>query len=309
MDFLQLRYFRVVARAEHMTRAAEELSIAQSSLSKAIGRLEAELGVPLFDRRGRQLRLNRFGQAFLAHVERGLGELDEGRRAVRDLAGLARGEVRVAAPALHWLPDLVGGFLAAHPAVRVQLFQQSPHEMRCRLDAGDIDFYFSSVHADRPGSRWQPLRTDDILLVVPPGHRLAGRGSVPLRAVADDGVVIGKAGGELRDAMDAYCREAGFTPRVVCEADEPSAIRDFVAAGLGVAFIPAWARPRAGESPGTWLRVTDPICRHTLGMVWDEDHYVSQAAHAFRRFVVAYLAESGRATPGAGGADAGGGAP
>ncbi len=69
------------------------------------------------------------------------------------MAGLSRGEVRVAAPALHWLPDLVGGFLAAHPAARVQLFQQSPHEMRRRLDAGDIDFYWlwHTFRADKKG--------------------------------------------------------------------------------------------------------------------------------------------------------------
>jgi len=290
MDLLQLRYFRVVARAEHMTRAAEELSIAQPSLSKTIGRLEAELGVPLFDRQGRQLRLNRFGRAFLARVEPALRGLDEGRREVRDLAGLARGEVRVAAPSLHWLPDLVGGFLAAHPAVRVRLFQQAAREMRRQLDAGDIDLYFSSVHPDRPGVEWRPLHTAEILLVVPPGHRFVGRGSVPLREVAGEGVVIGKAGDELRDAMEAYCRQAGFALGVVCEADEPAAIRGFVDAGLGVAFIPAWARPPAGDASGTWLRVTDPVCPHTLGLAWDDDHYLSQAARAFREFAVAYFA-------------------
>jgi len=275
MDLLQLQYFRVVARVEQMTRAAEELSITQPSLSKTIGRLEAELRVPLFDRQGRQIRLNRFGQAFLAHVDRALRGLDEGRREVRDLAGLERGEVRLAAPALQWLPDLMRGFLTAHPAVHVQLFQRSTREMQRQLDAGDIDLYFSSIRADQAGLQWRPLRTEDILLVVPPRHRLVGRGSVPLREVAGEAAVIGKAGDEVRNQMDIYCRQAGFALHVVCEADEPAAIRDFVAAGLGVAFIPVGARPGMGETPGAWLRVTDPICRHTLGMAWDDRRYLS----------------------------------
>jgi len=290
MDLLQLRYFRVVARVEHMTRAAEELCIAQPSLSKTIGRLEAELGVPLFDRRGRQLRLNRFGQAFLARVEPALGGLDEGRSEVRDLAGLARGEVRVAAAALHWLPDLVRGFLAAHPAVHVRLSQEPAREMRRQLDARNIDLYFSSVRPDHAGIQWRPLRTQEILLVVPPGHRLAGRGSVPLREVAGEAVVIVKVGNELRDLMDGYCRQAGFALRVQCEADEPAAIRDFVAARLGVAFIPAGARSPEDGTADTWLRLTDPVCLHTLGLAWNDDHYLSQAARAFRQFVVAYFA-------------------
>jgi len=297
MDLLQLRYFQVVARVEHMTRAAEELSITQPSLSKTIGRLEAELGVPLFDRQGRQIRLNRFGQAFLARIDWALRGLDEGRREVRDMAGLARGEIRLAAPALQWLPDLMRGFLAAHPAVHVRLFQRSTREMQRQLDAGDIDLYFSSIRADQPGLQWRPLRTEDILLVVPPGHPLVGRGSVPLRDVAGEAVVIGKAGDEVRDSMDAYCRQAGFALRVVCEADEPAAIRDFVAAGLGVAFMPAGALPGASDTPGAQLRVTNPICQHTLGMAWDDRRYFSQAAGAFRQFVIAYFAALEREAP------------
>src|ERR671935_1288427 len=91
MDLLQLHYFRTVARLEHVTRAAEELRVAQPALSRTIARLEAELGVPLFDRLGRRLALNRFGAAFLVRVDRALGELEEARRELQDSAGLARG--------------------------------------------------------------------------------------------------------------------------------------------------------------------------------------------------------------------------
>jgi DNA-binding transcriptional LysR family regulator len=78
MDLLQFRYFQTVARHQHVSRAAEELHVAQPVLSRAIARLEAELGVPLFDRRGRRVKLNRFGAAFLVRVTRALGELHQG---------------------------------------------------------------------------------------------------------------------------------------------------------------------------------------------------------------------------------------
>src|SRR5205823_197807 len=97
MDLLQLRYFQAVARHEHVSRAAEELRIAQPALSRSIARLEAELGVPLFDRRGRRVRLNRFGAMFLARAGRALDELDPGQLELRDAAGLAQGTVAVAA--------------------------------------------------------------------------------------------------------------------------------------------------------------------------------------------------------------------
>jgi len=87
MDLLQLRYFRVVARLEHMTKAPRSFFIAQPSLSQTIGRLEKEIGVPLFDRHGRVIRLNQFGKAFLEHVETLFRELEEGQRKVQDMAG------------------------------------------------------------------------------------------------------------------------------------------------------------------------------------------------------------------------------
>jgi DNA-binding transcriptional LysR family regulator len=103
MDLLQLHYFQTVARLEHVTRAAEELRVAQPALSKTIARLEAELGVPLFDRRGRRVALNAGGRAFLRHVHRVFREVEDGRQELADLAGLARGTVTVAATgsALH----------------------------------------------------------------------------------------------------------------------------------------------------------------------------------------------------------------
>jgi DNA-binding transcriptional LysR family regulator len=87
VDLLQLRYFQAVARHQHVSRAAAELRVAQPALSRAIARLEAELGVPLFDRRGRRVRLNRFGVMFLARAGRALDELDQGQREVRAAEG------------------------------------------------------------------------------------------------------------------------------------------------------------------------------------------------------------------------------
>lgn len=91
MELLQLHYFQTVARMEHMTKAAKELRIAQPALSKTIARLEEDLGVPLFDRQSRQIKLNSFGKAFLKSVDTALSALEEGRREVSDLAGMERG--------------------------------------------------------------------------------------------------------------------------------------------------------------------------------------------------------------------------
>lgn len=291
MELVQLAYFRVVARHEHMTRAAEELNISQPSLSKAIIRLERELGVPLFDRPGRGIRLNAFGAAFFVHVERVFRELDTATDEIQSLAGLDQGVVSLAAGALHWLPQVLHPFQAAHRAVRFRLFTRTLPELHRLLETGECDLCIVPADPALPNVRWQPLRTEEVFLVVPAGHRLVGRRGVTLREVAGEDMVLGRPGDALREVMADAFRQAGFTPRVACEADEPATIQSFVATGLGVAFIPDLPGP-VRDATTSWIRITEPVCTFTLGIAWNETHRSSRAARAFRDFVVA-RAEAG----------------
>ena len=137
VDLLQLRHFQVVARHQHVSRAAAELRVAQPALSRSIARLEAELGVALFDRHGRRVRLNRFGALFLARVQNALGELDQARQELRDAAGLARGTVAVAVETLRMVTELAAGFLADHPEVSLRLYQSPAWSWADMTGAGD----------------------------------------------------------------------------------------------------------------------------------------------------------------------------
>lgn len=290
MDLLQLHSFRTVARLDHMTRAAEELRVAQPALSKAIARLEAELGVPLFDRQGRRVALNACGRAFLRHVERVFMELEDGRQELADLVGRARGTVTVAATTLRLLPELLGAFRDCHPEVTFRLSQASTAEMQGRLGSGEIDLCLASAPIAGPAIRSVTLFTEDILLAVPPRHRLAGRGRIALGEVAAEPFISAKQGYWSRDLTDDACRQAGFIPDTICEGDEPGAIRSLVAAGLGVAFLPTSARRASAGPEVAWLHITEPVCQRTVSLVWREDRYLSVAARRFRQFAVEYFA-------------------
>lgn len=296
MELLQLSYFRVVARLEHMTRAAEELNVTQPSLSRSIARLEREIGVPLFTRHGRGVRLNQFGTAFLGHVDRVFRELDAATARLRDMGGLERGTVSLAAGALHWLPEVLRPFLAIHPEVRFRLAQRSLPEMVRLLEDGEIDYCFLPSIPATPRVRWRHLRTAPISLIAPSSHRLAGRPSVALGELADEEMILGKPGDVLRETMDHYFRQVGIAPLVACEADEPAAVEGYVAAGLGVAFIPGLQKPTPRHDLTASVPIVDPACELTLGIAWNGDRYLSLAAQAFRRHVVSTL---GATVPGA----------
>ncbi|WP_030748183.1 LysR family transcriptional regulator [Streptomyces griseus] len=267
MDLHALRQFAVVARLEHLSRAADELRVAQPSLSRTVARLEAELGAPLFERGGR-LRLNDAGRVFLRHVERALGELDAGRRAVAGFAGGGLGSVRIASETFLTLTGPLAAFRRDRPGVEVRLHQLEAEEMARRLRAREVDLCVASQPVAGEGLEVVRLLDEPVLLVAAAGHRLAGRASVTVAELADEPFVTTRAGHWQRRLLDRLFAAAGLPPpRIVCEGDEPSATGVLAAAGLGVGLIPAMARRSATQAPVAWIEVADPACRRVLTLL------------------------------------------
>jgi DNA-binding transcriptional LysR family regulator len=273
---------------EHMTKAASELRVAQPALSAVIARLESDLGVPLFDRQGRQIKLNVYGKAYLKKVESALRLLEEGESEVAEMAGLEHGRVALAATTLNRLSNLLGDFLSRHPNVQFRITQSPTENSKIQLpESGEIDFSFSYHPCEKPSFRNIPLMKEEILLGVPSNHPFRERMSIRLKEVAHESFISLKKGYGFREITDQYCDEAGFTPKLAVECDEPSAISRLVKAGLGVAFLPFAAKK---EAPTLHLlHIEKPVCQWTLYLIWKEKHYFSQAALLFRDFVVRYF--------------------
>ncbi|WKX70197.1 LysR family transcriptional regulator [Streptomyces sp. XD-27] len=296
MDLLALRYFQAVARREHISRAAEELRVAQPSVSRTISRLEAELGVPLFDRTGRQVRLNRYGAAFLRRVDRALAELDDGRRELADAAGLDHGAVAVAAETLLPLTGALAALRAAHPGIGVRLFQAEREEMARRLQAREVDFCLASQPLPLPGPALREivLVREEVLLAVPGAHPLARRKRVAIADLAGEPFITTQRGNWQRALLDRLFAAEGIRPVITCEGDEPGAVHDLIRAGLGIGLLPAMARQHVrGEVGVAWLHVDAADCVRTLRLVWQADAYLSAAARRFRDVVVAELGDGG----------------
>ncbi len=297
MDLLQLRYFQAVARHEHVSRAAEELRVAQPALSRSIARLEAELGVPLFDRHGRRVTLNRFGAAFGARVAVALSELDQARSELHDAAGLAHGSVAVAAETLRTVTGLTAAFLAGHPDVSFRLCQSSAPAMAAQLQAGEVDLCFASQPMHGGALESAELFREEVLLCVPPAHRLARRGRVTIADLAGEQFVTTRPGYWQRALADRLFASAGRqAPAVACEGDEPYAIRGLISAGVGIGLLPLMGR-QVPDPPVAWLHLDTPGCRRTLSVVWRRDAYLSAAARGFRDFAVSHFRRSGPAPP------------
>ncbi|MEE1927908.1 LysR family transcriptional regulator [Streptomyces sp. TRM 70351] len=282
----RLAQFTAVARHEHVTRAARNLAVPQSTLSRAMARLEEDLGVALLARRGRSVSLTPAGRTFLASVEKALASVEQAAEAVRADADPATG--KVAFGFLHTLgsetvPALIRAFRADHPRVRFSLVQNYGEAMLDRLREGTLDLCLTSPVPDAPDLVARRLDEQRLRLVVPDDHRLARRRRVRLAEAADEAFITLEPGYGMRRIFDTLCAEAGFTPRVAFEGEEAETLRGLVAAGLGVALLP----PPTVSRPGVVeLSVTAPRAVREIGVAWLDGHPDTPPVAAFKRFLL-----------------------
>jgi DNA-binding transcriptional LysR family regulator len=292
-----LRWFQQVADGTTVTEVSDLESVTQSGVSRALARLEAEVGTPLLRRSGRTLRMTQAGAVFKRHVDALLHQLDDGIAAVSELIEPDTGTVALAFQ--HslgtWLvPDLVRSFRAAHPHVRFQLTQVRDELHSAALAGGEADLEIGTRRPHDPALHTRQIALEPLGLALPRDHRLAGQPRIGLAEVSGESFVSLGPMSALRQQADSLCEQAGFRPDVVFEGDDLSTVRGFVAAGLGVAIVPA---PRAGSpesaaGPVLYREIVDPGAVREICLTWSAERRLLPAADLFRRHVI------GRATAG-----------
>ncbi len=286
MEWQQLEHFQVVAKLQHMTRAAELLSISQPALSRSVANLEAELGVPLFDRRGRQIELNEYGRRFVLRVDRAMREIRDGVEELRSGLDEDSGEISFSflkSLGLSEVPAMLNAFLQQAPRIRFRLFQHATNVMLDQLEANEVDLALSSMTETRKHIEWNALWEEEIYACVPAGHRLSGREAVSIRELGEERWISVKRGYGLRTITDRLFEQARIAPDIVLEGEEVVTVAGFVSAGLGVSLLPALPSVQADNL--VRLRVEESECRRVIGLAWKKDRTLSPAAERFRRFV------------------------
>lgn len=290
MELLQLKYFQTVARHEHMTRAAKELSIVQPALSKMISLLENDLGVQLFDRVGKKIKLNKYGITFLTYVDKALNSLEDGKRELADLSSEKYKFINLAVlVGSQILPELLVEFRKQHSNIGFHLLQ---HINRSAIQP-NFDLCISSSPIELQGVENMPLVNERFFLAVPSDHRFSNQSSIKLHEAADEDFISLKIGKSMRAVTDNFCKLAGFTPRVIFETDDPATVSGLVKAGLGVALIPEISWGPAVSSAVKLLHVEEPICQRTLWVSWLQERYLPEASQIFRQFTIDYFSRFG----------------
>jgi DNA-binding transcriptional LysR family regulator len=267
MDPRRLMTFRAVAHARSFSRAAEQMSLTQPSVSHQIALLETEIGVRLLDRGRGGLRLTEAGAVLLEHADQVAWRLELAETQLASLAGQRREHIRLGAfptALASFVPSAVARLRLAHDDLRVRLGEVTPSNLEARLLGGDFDVAISYQDAtterrELRGAERIDLMPDTFLIGLPPEHRLAGpTAPISLKELAEDDWILASTEGFLVQA----CREVGFEPRVVAITSEPLATRGLILRGIGVGWVPSLL---VGDYAGVAIRpVREPVRRRDI---------------------------------------------
>jgi LysR family transcriptional regulator, transcription activator of glutamate synthase operon len=280
MELRQLRAFVQVTHAGTFTRAAEELHVAQSAVSQAVGRLEAELGFELLRRTSRGVELTEAGAAVFERAREIVAGADAIRSDLAAMRGLLEGTVALGTmlpPGPIDLPGLLASFHGGHPGIAVRVREGSAPEIVGLLRRDELDVAFTGLPADALGDglAGELMLSEELLLIAPPGH---GARSLPeLTGVPFIGYRRGSA---LRDTIDGALRAAGAAPQIVFESDELVSVRELVARSLGVSIVPR----STVDGDGPEVEAIPIGLERPLTLAWRERRQ-PPAAGAFLSFV------------------------
>ncbi len=287
---LALSYFQKIAEKQHLTRAAQELHISQPSLSRTMKSLEAEMGVPLFARSGRNIALTQYGEILLRHTERIMTELELAEQEIDAMKGALQTTVRFSLfAASKLIPGFMMNFRNVHPNIHLEILQQKiDHEKK---NGNTVDLSLFSSISPRDNDCCKTLLEEEILLAMPNNDPRSNAPAVILSDFSDAGFIMLQTGKSLRAITDVYCHAAGFTPRISLESDSPDTVREFIRAGLGVSFVPEITWHGVSGQNISLRPITSPVCRRSIILSWRPDIENSPSAVLLRDYIIGHFAD------------------
>ncbi|HTA75582.1 MAG TPA: LysR family transcriptional regulator [bacterium] len=286
METHQLRYFLAVTQTGRFTAAAKQCNVSQPSLSIQIAKLEEELGGELFERGKKGIKLTSRGEMFLPRAKAILGEMESAQVDALALSGLSMGKVSLGCmptTGAHLLPPILTSFRKAYPKIQVQLKEESSPELAKDLSQGEVELAILDEAGLQPGLDHQTILTEELLLVLPAKHPLAGKKSLSLKQVAEEPFILMKSGHGFRQITLDFYRKAGLEPKVVFESGGIETVQALVAAGLGISLVPQMVAKFPGVS---YASVSQLHAARTLSLAWRKKAPLSHAAEALKKVIL-----------------------
>ena len=290
VTFRQLRVFTEVARQLSFARAAEALHLSPPAVTMQIKELEAQIGLPLFERSGRAVSLSTTGEYYLVYAKRLLATLKDAEDAMARFRRLETGllTIGLVSTAKYFVPRLLARFRQEHPGVDVRLqVSQNREQLLALLHANECDLAVMGRPPKEMATRAEPFAPHPLVFVAPPDHPLLRLGHPPAEALAPYPFIVREQGSGTRSAMDAFFREHRVEPRLQMELASNETIKQSVRAGMGLSFLSLHTvglELRTGLL--AWVEVEGTPVLRSWNLVHPLSKLLSPAAEAFRYFVL-----------------------
>lgn len=289
MELRQLRYFVEVAEREHISEAAEHLHVAQSAISRQIANLEEELGTPLFERIGRNVKLTPIGKIFLEHTITALKAIDFAAKQVEEFLDPAKGTIKIGFPtslSSYVLPTVISAFKKEYPEVSFQLRQGSYKYLIEAVKNRELNLALLGPLPSKDETlNTTVLFSEKISALLPANHRLAKEKRIKLVQLRDEDFVLFPSGYILHKVAVDACKSVGFAPRITSEGEDMDAIKGLVAAGIGVSVLPESAFYDSTPRFTVKIPIDTPDFRRSVGIISPANRELAPSELVFFNFV------------------------
>ncbi len=284
MELLQLQYFLLLAKEQHVTRTAELLHISQPSLSATIKKLEEELGAPLFVRKGRNIVLSPYGEAFKTYVEDAFLSLENGKQVIARMKNAEDSILNLGLLSPYVWNELLLHFSDLYPEITINRRSIEDQRFWDGIVDGEIDFYLGGLNLienlDTTRLQYSVLYEDSMVLLVPKGHLLAGKQNIDLRECSEEAFINLSEDTNLQQFINQMFQQAGFPPKVVMTCDYT--LRDqMVADGHGVSITTRLGAQKSGIDGTVAIPIAFPAEQRKLGLVWRKNKVFSTPMEKF----------------------------
>lgn len=297
MNLRHLEFFKELANTQHMSKAAENLGISQPSLSYAIKKLEEELGVPLFEPDGRNIKLTPLGKAYLKYVDSGLDSLEQGIDIIHQLNNPEKGHVNLGftyTMGQRLIPELLQQFQSRDDNAQIQFKigqNNTPHLLRDLLndkfDVAIASFVDTYQGQDAAGLfDFTPILNQEILVALPVSHPLAKQKEVRVTDLKSHDIIMYSQRSGLRPLINEIFKKAGFKPKIKFEVEEDHTIIGLVEYGMGLALVPNL--PQLDQSKVILKHLSDNQLSHPLYLITRKNHFLTPSVQRFNNFVREY---------------------
>jgi DNA-binding transcriptional LysR family regulator len=285
MEITQIRYFLEVAQSEHMTRSAERLHIAQPALSQAIRRMEKELGVPLFVSKGRNIVLTEYGKYLQGQLKPIMEKLDSLPHTLQKMAKINYDTIHISVLAASaMLTQAIIEYEGENKEINFRLTQNSDEETY-DIQITTKAFNYTANKNDKN----QFVCPERIFLAVPNNEQYRDIKSIKLADVENEGFISLLGSKQFRYICDRLCQQAGINPHIIFESDNPAAVKNMIAANLGIGFWPEFTWGKIDSDKIKLIEIDEPNCSRNIIITYNENYSENKNISEFFEFLKDYF--------------------